>query len=89
MKKTHAKGRLYKRGKKGKEYAAGSNQSGSYYLEYYIHGERVRKRLVDDEGKPITKLEAAEAERDRLMSPYTTKDKAEHIREAANGQIPA
>ena len=39
-----SKGRLFKRGK-----------SGNYYLEYFVNKKRICKRLLDENGKPITK----------------------------------
>lgn len=41
-KSKRGQGRLYKRGKDGREYAADSKVQGVYYLEYRVDGKRVR-----------------------------------------------
>lgn len=75
-------GRLYKRGKDGKEYPAGDPHAGIYYLEYRVNGKRTRQRLLDPEtDEPITEREEAEKERARIMAPFTTSSKVDQLRD--------
>ncbi|VGO13465.1 hypothetical protein PDESU_02022 [Pontiella desulfatans] len=72
-------GRLYKRGKDGKEYSAGDPHSGIYYLEYRVNGKRTRQRLVDENGEPITDKDKAEKERSRITAPFITSNKTDQL----------
>jgi integrase len=62
-------GRLYKRTKEGKEISANSKAQGVFWLQYTLNGKRVRHALTGLDGKPITDLRKAEAERKRLTAP--------------------
>jgi len=72
-------GRLYKRGRDGKEYSAGDPHLGNYYLEYRVNGKRTRQRLLDKTGAPITNKAEAEKERTRITAPFVTADKTEQL----------
>ncbi|MDF7799334.1 site-specific integrase [Pontiellaceae bacterium B1224] len=73
-------GRLYKRDGSGKEFSATSKAKGDFWLQYQVNGKRVRVRLLDEVGKPITTIKKAEAERARILEPINAKDKAEQLR---------
>ena len=88
-------GRLYKRGKDGKEYPADSKVQGTFYLECRVNGKRTRQRLTDDVGKPITTIRAAQEEQQRLAAPFVASRKSEQLQavkaklEAAEGHYQA
>ena len=73
-------GRLYKRGKDGKELSPSSRIHGNYYLEYFLNGKRIRRRLTSDDGSSITKLQDAEQARMQKMAPLLARDKLEKIK---------
>jgi len=73
-------GRLYKRDGSGKEFSASSKTKGDFWLQYQVNGKRVRVRLLDEVGKPITTIKKAEAERARILEPLNAKDRAEQLR---------
>ncbi|NLX25496.1 MAG: site-specific integrase [Lentisphaerae bacterium] len=80
--KTRSKrgaGRLYRRDGSGKEYSADS-KVGDFWLQYSVNGKRVRVRLLDEKGLPITKRTEAEAARTRILEPLLAKDKADQLR---------
>ncbi|MBN2164224.1 MAG: site-specific integrase [Pontiellaceae bacterium] len=62
-------GRLYKRTKSGKEIRSDSKTAGTFWLQYTLNGKRKRHALTGKDGKPITDLREAEAERKRLTAP--------------------
>ncbi len=68
-----SKGTLYKRGKQG-----------VFYLEYYVNGKRVRRRLLDEDGNPITTRREAEQAKERELAPLKTNDETERRRQVAN-----
>lgn len=80
-------GRLYKRGPGGKEYPADSPANLPFWIAYSIPnpdggtGQRIREPLRDENGKQITDRKKAEAERLRILAPYTAKDKVESLRQ--------
>ena len=61
-------GRLYKRGKDGKEYSADSKVQGYYYLEYRVDGKRVRQRLTTADGVAITTIREAQEKQKNIMT---------------------
>lgn len=72
-------GRLFK--KQGtKQFPADSPAAGSYYLTYTVEGARKTQALRDGDGNPITDRKAAEAERKRILAPFTTGDKVETLK---------
>lgn len=79
-------GRLYKRSG-GREYPADSPVSAPYWLQYTIpnpaggRGKMVRQALRDERGNAITDREQAEAERRRILAPFTARDAAEAQRQ--------
>lgn len=82
-------GRLYKRDKSGKEYKATSKIPGIFWIEYSIETndsagnvkkKRVRERLTDKDGVPITTLKEAKAEQLRIRAPFISGDKVEHLK---------
>ncbi|MFC1762222.1 tyrosine-type recombinase/integrase [Planctomycetota bacterium] len=82
-KKTRRKkgfGRLYKRGKDGKEYPAESKIQGVFYLEYRADGKRVRQRLIEEGDKPITTIRKAQEQQLRVTAPFREKNKVEQLR---------
>jgi len=83
-------GRLYKRDGNGREYPAGSDVNAPYWLQYTRRGERVRQKLVDPVTRePITELPAAQAERDRVLAPFSTKNEVEQLRAIADRLVDA
>jgi len=75
------RGRLYKRDSHGHEHAAGSPVNGPYWLQYTRKGKRFRQPLTDPKtGEPITEIEAAEAERDRILAPFATKSEVAQLK---------
>ncbi len=52
------KGRIYKRGK-----------AGNYYVEFYVNGQRIQKRLLDEFGQPITDKRLARKRADVITAP--------------------
>ena len=79
-------GRLYKRAPGGKEHPADSPINAPYWLAYTIpsarggRGQRVRQPLHDQHGKPITDKKKAEAERKRIMAPYSAGSRVEALK---------
>lgn len=55
-----------------------------YWASITVNGQRIRKKLVDDEGNPITNKRKAEKYLDALAKPYTAKHEAERRRMAAD-----
>lgn len=72
-------GRLYKRTKAGKECPAESKSPGVFWLQYTLNGKRIRHALTGRDGKPITDLRQAEAERKRLTAPMLAGKRAEQL----------
>ena len=72
-------GRLYIRTPDRKEHPAGSRFKGVYWLEYRVNGKRVRKKLLYDNGEPITDLAEAEKERARITGYLVASDKKEQL----------
>ncbi len=82
-------GRLYKRSKGGKEYSSDSKTPGVFWIQYTngtkLNGKgkqipnRVRHALTGTDGKPITDLRKAEAERKRLTAPLRAGKRADQI----------
>lgn len=73
-------GRLYKRGRSGMECAANDDSHGAFWLEYRVNGQRVRQRLIDLQGNPITERRKAEKERARILAPFAAKETVEQLR---------
>ena len=79
-------GRLYKRSG-GKDYPADSPVNAPYWLQYTIpnpdggRGKMVRQALRDERGNAITDRDQAEAERRRILAPFTARDAAEAQRQ--------
>ena len=82
-------GRLYKRDKSGKEHKATSKTPGIFWIEYNIETKdsagnvkkkRVRERLTDADGMPITAIKEAKAEQLRIRAPFISGDKVEHLK---------
>ncbi len=73
-------GRLYRRDKSGKEYPASSTKKCDFWFQYHVNGKRVRQRLLDEAGVPITSRKEAEAERVRILEPLNAKDKTDQLR---------
>lgn len=65
------RGRLFTRGK-----------GGRYYLEFFLNGQRLQKRLLDPDGQPITSLRKAKEARARVLAPYRAED-ARQLRKQA------
>jgi len=76
---NRGEGRLYKRGKDGKEYPANSNVPGAFYIEYFPGGKRKRQRLVDANGESITTKRKAKEEQKRITAPFLAKEKVEQL----------
>jgi integrase len=77
-------GRLYKRDGNGHEYPAGSDANAVYWLQYTRKGQRIRQKLIDPAtGVPITELPDAEAERDRILAPFSTKSEVAQLKAVA------
>ncbi|MBN2161387.1 MAG: hypothetical protein JXR25_00375 [Pontiellaceae bacterium] len=72
-------GRLYKRTKDGKEHAADSKVEGVFWIQYTLNGKRKRHALTGKDGKPITDLRKAEAERKRLTAPLRAGKREEQL----------
>ena len=73
-------GRLYKRDATGKELPAKNKTPGSYWLAYSIHGKRIRQRLTDEVGKPITDLRKALAAQQKVVAPLLAADKGAQLK---------
>lgn len=69
--KDNARGRLFTRGKKER-----------YYVQFYVNGKQIVRRLTDPDGKPITEERKAKKARDRLLAPYLAKDEVQRRRQA-------
>jgi len=74
-------GRLYKRAADGKEYPPSSRKHGVFWLEFRVNGKRKRQALRGADDAPITTSREAEIERQRIMKPFTTADRAEQLRD--------
>ena len=72
-------GRLYKRDNSGKEHPA-DYKGGCFYLEYKANGKRIKQRLTDRDGEPVTTRKEAEAERIRIMAPFAAKETVEQLK---------
>ena len=72
-------GRLYKRDSTGQERKV-NYKTGVFYLEYKVNGQRVKQRLVDQNGDGIKTIEAAEAERIRIMAPFAAGETVEQLK---------
>lgn len=72
-------GRLYKRTKDGTEHPAESKVEGVFWIQYTLNGKRKRHALTGKDGKPITDLRQAEAERKRLTAPLRAGKREEQL----------
>lgn len=75
----HVFGRLYKRGKDGREIDAGTKGNGVYYLQYQVGGKRVRQRLTGEDGQPVTALAKAEEMRRKIVAPFMARNEVEAL----------
>ena len=77
-------GSLYKRTPDGKEHRPNSVVHGKFWLRYTVSGpggkKRVKTPLKHPDGEAITDLRTAEAERLRIMAPYTTSAEVEKLK---------
>jgi integrase len=73
-------GRLYKRTADGQEHRADSKTSGVFWIQYTLNGKRKRHALTGTDGKPITDLRKAEAERKRLTAPLRSGKREEQLK---------
>lgn len=73
-------GHLYKRLKEGLELPPESKAYGVFWLQYTLNGKRERHALTGKDGKPITNLREAEAERKRLTAPLLAGKQEEQLR---------
>ena len=76
-------GRLYKRNAQGKECKATSNADGHFWLEYKVNGKRVRQRLLDAKGDPITGIDDAKELRAKIMAPFIAGDAVDKAKAVA------
>ena len=76
-------GRLYKRNKDGKECNASSNADGHFWLEYKVNGKRIRQRLHDDAGNPITGIDDAKELQAKIMAPIIAGDEVDKAKAVA------
>jgi integrase len=72
-------GRLYKRTPDGQEHRADSKVQGVFWIQYTLNGKRQRHALTGTDGKPITDLRKAEAERKRLTAPLRAGKQVEQL----------
>ncbi|VGO21122.1 hypothetical protein SCARR_03192 [Pontiella sulfatireligans] len=72
-------GRLYKRTPDGKEFPSDNKTPGVFWIQYTINGKRERHALTGKDGKPITDLRKAEAERKRLTAPMRAGKREEQL----------
>lgn len=72
-------GRLYKRAKDGTESPPESKSPGVFWIQYTLNGKRKRHALTGKDGKPITDLRQAEAERKRLTAPMRAGKREEQL----------
>jgi integrase len=72
-------GRLYKRTKDGQEYPPDNKTPGVFWLQFTVNGKRNRQCLTGKDGKPITDLRQAEAERKRLTAPMRAGKREEQL----------
>ncbi|MFA5688240.1 MAG: tyrosine-type recombinase/integrase [Kiritimatiellales bacterium] len=72
-------GRLYKRDNSGKEHSA-DYKGGVFYLEYKANGKRIKQRLVNNAGEPITVRKDAELARARIMAPFAAKGTVDQLK---------
>jgi integrase len=72
-------GRLYKRTADGQEHRADSKVKGVFWIQYTLNGKRKRHALTGTDGKPITELRKAEAERKRLTAPLRAGKRVEQL----------
>jgi len=73
-------GRLYKRGKSGKELPATSNVNSPFYLEYRINGKRSKICLTDEAGNKVTDRKEAEKIRLRIVAPLLAEDEESQLK---------
>jgi len=73
-------GRLYKRTADGQEHRADSKTPGVFWIQYTLNGKRKRYALTGTDGKPITDLRKAEAERKRLTAPLRSGKREEQLK---------
>lgn len=76
-------GRLYKRTKDGQEYPWDNKTPGVFWIQYTANGKRARHALTGKDGKPITELRDAEAERKRLTAPMRAGNREAQIKAVA------
>ena len=72
-------GRLYKRTPDGKEFPPDNKTPGVFWIQYTLNGKRKRHALTGKDGKPITDLRKAEAERKRLTAPMRAGKREEQL----------
>jgi integrase len=80
---------LYKRTKDGQEYPPESKTPGVFWLQYTVNGKRHRQCLTGKDGKPITDLREAEAERKRLTAPMMAGKREEQLQSLTAALIQA
>ena len=73
-------GRLYKRGKGGKELPATSNVNSPFYLEYRINGKRNKICLTDEAGNKVTDRKEAEKIRLKIVAPLLAEDEESQLK---------
>ncbi len=72
-------GRLFKK-VGSKQVPADSTAKGNYYLTYVVNGKRTTQALRDSDNNPITDRTEAEAERKRILAPFTTGNEVETLK---------
>jgi len=70
------KGRLFKRHTE--------RHGDVFWIDYTIHGERIRHKLEDEHGQPVTTARKAQKIADGILHPHRAKDEAQRAKMAAN-----
>lgn len=73
-------GRLFKKAG-GKQYPADATTPGTYYLTYYVNGQRKTEQLCGQNGEPITDRKEAETARRIVVAPFLAGDELEAQRQ--------
>lgn len=68
-----AQGTLFTQGKKG-----------HYYLRFYVKSKQFERRLLDDNGQPITRREEAEVAKEKIMSVVHARNGVEQLQKVAS-----
>lgn len=80
-KQRNGMGHLYKRARDGREVPADSHVPGTFWISYTDErGRRVRKRLEDEDRRPVEGLREARRAQLRIRSPYLTRDRLCRLR---------